>query len=254
MFPISVTIGHMESLVALKELYHMLKWKDANCFPCKIVHLPVQIPGACDDSLNVPIIPPNNVLVNGDKASFADIISSDKNGIRLSQVKFTEDDSVSLNFYSEVEQMGLLKTSSCQSGQLVKYLTNEWSCQMPEQQTTHKVTVTKATDSVKDKKARSMTYPISLHTTAMNEIENNVTRKIQPSDINESKVKSEVHVIFATNASRFHIPKLTIGKKATIEEVTDMSKLINYSLLSIDNLEQKRNKLREHLPDPIPDI
>ena len=78
----------MESLVALKELYQTLKWRDVTCFPCKIVHLPNQIPGTCDGSFYVPNIPPNNVLANGDKAPFADIISSDQNGIRLSQVKF----------------------------------------------------------------------------------------------------------------------------------------------------------------------
>ena len=109
-----------------------------------------------------------------------------------------------------------------------------------------------ANKNVTDQKARSMTYPISLHTTAMKEVQKDVTKKIRPSDIsNESEVKSEVHVIFATNASSFHIPKFTIGKEATIDEVTKMSKLIDCTLPNDGNLEEKRKKLRKNLSDAI---
>lgn len=100
-----------EAVVALNELFRLVRDDESDEVPnYKIVQLDKPYDARKNSAtLDVPVMDPFTVLVNGEKASFADVIAP----YRLIQVKHTKASNgmVELKIKEELSKMGLLKDS-----------------------------------------------------------------------------------------------------------------------------------------------
>jgi hypothetical protein len=218
--------------------------------------LPQQLPGTSNEQIDVPTLPSNNVIVNGERAGFPDIIASASDGLRLSQVKFTTDPdkSATLNLLKELGKSGVTKQSPWQSKQLLKYLMGSWRDAYIKQKwgditTENEKELEYSCNHKNTKSNRNLIYPIAQHTTFMKycssftKKENkDISKQVAPSNRNGT-----YHMIFVTNSESFHIPGMTCEKDASQKTVIEKAAIIGYKIEPRQKLTNIKKGMRAYM-------
>jgi hypothetical protein len=220
--------------------------------------LPQQLPGTSNEQINVPTLPSNNVIVNGERAGFPNIIASASDGLRLSQVKFTTNPykSATLNLLEELDKSGVTKQSPWQSKQLLKYLMGSWRDAYIEQNwgditTENEKELEYSFNHKNTKSDRNLMYPISQHTTFMKDCSSftNKEKKDTSKQVASSNRNGTYHMIFVTNSESFHIPAITCETDASQAKVKEKAAIIGYEIQTGIKLKKVIEEMRAHMKD-----